>query len=243
MRLPLAKSSPPAGNAGAKFEIEETRMSKIDDLAATVAALEERIVALESKGTTTARKVIPAPQVEEGARILTGLEAGMPQLVLPTDDEYRAMRHIVDGLYPHLKFAAQNPRYEEQDAAEDFAGFKTAFAYLATLARTETLGQKYAVAWWKDGAEAWAREMRLPATIPGRAFVAALVAHADIAFTDLRDYPIFGLAVGDHGRRYLQQWRSVLATGRVLAPVPKPGPRPAVPSPTQLLIVGAPHAA
>jgi hypothetical protein len=103
------------------------------------------------------------------------------------------------------------------------------------LPRTDQLAHRYAPTWWLTGAEAWARDYALPSTILGRAFIAAIVAHGDIPFTDLADYPIFGLAVvGGPGRQYAERWRDVLANRHVSRPTQKPGPRAAAPSPVRV---------
>jgi hypothetical protein len=214
-------------------------VSTVAALAAEVAELRAEVAELRSRleAALPARRVIPAAPIEEARAILTYPGVAAPR-GLPSDAELMELRRIVNLAHPKLAFVATGPRFADIEEREDVAGFRTAFAYLATLARVEKpLATKYATSWWLTGAEGWARDVGLPTTIPGRAFIAALVAHGDIAFTALDDYPVFGLAVGDHGRRYAQRWRDVLA-GHLPEAVAKPGPPPAPPSPSQLLLVG-----
>jgi hypothetical protein len=217
-------------------------MPTVAELSAEIAGLAEenrelraRVASLET--APPLRRVIPAAPIEEARAILTYPGVAAPR-GLPSDAELMELRRVVNLAYPRFAFTPSGPKWAAIEEREDVAGFRTAFAYLATLARVEKpLATKYATSWWITGCEAWARDVSLPTTIPGRAFIAALVAHGDIAFTALDDYPVFGLAAGDHGRRYAQRWREVLA-GRVPEAIPKPGPRPAPPSPSQLIMVG-----
>jgi hypothetical protein len=211
-------------------------MTQIDELTASVAALAARVAALERGAAPP--KIILAPE-EDGVRILTGRAAsGESRLLLPSDEELRRLREIVAAAYPHLAFRPRNERYATADEAEDHRGFASAFAWLAEQARSDQLDTRKATGWYVDGANNQLRDRGLSAEISGRTFVAALVAHGDIPFTALDDYPVFGLTHFGAGRPYSQKWREVLALGKILAPVAKPGPRPAPPSPTQLLIVG-----
>jgi hypothetical protein len=183
--------------------------------------MEQRIAALESElAALKAAKAPPArPVEEEGVRILAGRAAGAPHLVLPSDKEFRALRDIVGKHYAFLNFVPRDQRYVDSDEAEDFAGFKVAFEYLAGLERTEKIAEQYGTNWWRDAAEGWARDMGLPSSIPNPAFLAAVVAHNDIVFTDLASYSSFGLGRTDSGKRYSQAWRQLLSSGKVLQPV------------------------
>jgi hypothetical protein len=217
-------------------------MSKIDQLAATVAAQGAEIAALRAQLAAAqppapARKIIPARVEEEGLRILVGRDAGEPYVALPSAAELRRLRAIVDEAYPALMFVPRNQRYAASDAAEDWRGFVAAFHRLAQLGRSDKLAASKAVSWHVDDA-ATAMKTGDGADINGRNFIAALVAHGDVAFTPLHDYPVFGLTFAGAGRRYSERWREVLATGRVLPTVAKPGPPAAPPSPVQISIGG-----
>jgi hypothetical protein len=182
--------------------------------------IEQRIAALEHElATLKAAKSPPARPVEDdGPRILTGRAAGAPRADLPTDKEFRALRDIVGKHYAFLNFVPRDARYANSDEAEDFAGFKVAFEYLAGLERTEKIAELYGTNWWRGEAEGWAHDMGLRTSIPNRAFLAAVVAHNDIGFTDLA-YPSFGIARSGSGKRYSQAWRQVLSSGNVLQPL------------------------
>jgi hypothetical protein len=185
--------------------------------------MEQRIAALESElAALKAPKSLPRKPIEEGARILMGPGViGMPNGAFPTAEEYRELREVVERHYPHLAFVARNQRYADEDMKEHVSGFRTAFAYLATLERLETLprADRYAT-WWVSCAEDWARSMGMPTGIPPRSFIAAVAAHGDILFSGLDNNATFGLRQGGgHGRRYGDAWRDVLRTGKLLTPV------------------------
>src|ERR1700722_14709636 len=129
---PHPRSSPPARNAAARMVETGTSMSKIDELSAPVAALTQRVAALESKPVAPPRKSLPAPRVEdEGASIFYPRSA----IALPTSAEFVELRRIVDDAFPTLRFVARNARFADADSAEDRSGFETAFRFLATVSR------------------------------------------------------------------------------------------------------------
>ena len=184
--------------------------------------MEKRIAALEAElAALKAPTALPKP-VEEGARVLMGPGAlGLPNLTLPTDEEHRKLREVVERHYPNLAFVARSQRFTHMDEEEHVSGFRTAFAYLATLERLETLprADRYAT-WWISSAEEWARSMGMRTGIPLRSFTAAVAAHGDILFSGLDNNATFGVRQGrDRGRRYGDAWRDVLRTGRLLPPV------------------------
>jgi len=150
--------------------------------------LEKRVAALEADvAALRAPKALPRKPIEEGVRILMGPGLiGMPRGAFPTDEEYRELREIVERHYPHLAFVARDRRFADQDREEHTAGFRTAFAYLATLERLSELlrADRYAT-WWTSGAEEWARSMGMRTGIPPRSFIAAVAAHGDILFSGL----------------------------------------------------------
>jgi hypothetical protein len=184
--------------------------------------VEKRIAALEAElAALKAPAALPRKPIEEGARVLMGPGAlGLPNLTLPTDEEYRKLREVVERHYPNLAFAARSQRFADMDENEHVSGFRTAFVYLATLERLETLprADRYA-SWWIGCAEEWARSVGMRTGISLRSFTAAVAAHGDILFSGLDNNATFGVREGSgSGRRYGDAWREVLRTGKLLAP-------------------------
>jgi hypothetical protein len=184
-----------------------------------IAALEAEVAELRAAKSPPTRK----PIEEEGARVLMGPGAlGLPTLTFPKAEEYSRLREIVEKSFPHLGFVARSQRFADMDEDEHVSGFRTAFAYLATLERLETLprADRYA-SWWIGCAEEWARSVGMRTGIPLRSFTAAVAAHGDILFSGLDNNATFGVRQGggDRGRRYGDAWRDVLRTGKLLAPV------------------------
>ena len=185
--------------------------------------LERRVAALEAEvAALKAPKALPRKPIEEGARVIMGPGViSMPEGAFPTNEEYRELREIVERHYPHLAFVARSERYADQDREEHIAGFRTAFMYLATLERLQTLprADRYAT-WWMGCAEDWAHSMGKRSGISLRGFSAALAAHGDILFSGLDNNATFGLRQSSgQGRRYGDAWRNVLRTGELLKPV------------------------
>jgi hypothetical protein len=213
---------------------------QIETLAATVAALEQRVAVLESRPAVQAPR---APRPVEPELRIEFLGTGQRWVVeIPPDDELQRLRATVDAAYPELAFRPRGERWADADAAADFHAFKIAFEYLATLSRIDALQTRYATSWWVSGAEGWARDIGRSAMITRAPFIAALLAHGDIRYSRL-DEPhsvAFGLAEGAAGRRYdPASWRRVLAGGGLLAPVPLPSNRtPAAPSPSRVFAAG-----
>ena len=86
----------------------------------------------------------------------------------------------------------------------------------------EQTDSKYALSWWIDNLEAWARANGMPGSICAEAILAACIASGDVAFTSPENWPHceFGLAAPHvSGRTANDAWRQLLAGGRLPEPV------------------------
>ena len=90
------------------------------------------------------------------------------------------------------------------------------------IGRAVAVDHKHTVSYWISAAEQILRELGgASETLSGLSFLAAALAHGDVFYNDVRDFPYvreFGLREYG-GRPATDAWRKVLATGKI----PEPG--------------------
>ena len=163
--------------------------------------------------------------------------APLRKVSLPSDDQFERLIGLVLARWPQLR-----PR-----AGEDWHGFvvqfRAAFRRVRYLGRQSKLDTLRGLGWWTDDCCSWLRDHPPSVvSISGNAFTAAILAQGNVAHTVGDNYPYdlaFGLLFAGGEVASEDQWREVLATGRLLEPSPSPFPA-TTPSPAhvQQLAVG-----
>jgi hypothetical protein len=147
------------------------------------------------------------------APLVTITTPPLPNVALPNEQQFDRLLETVLQRFPVLR-----PR---EDVADFNAQFRAAFKRLTHLGRREKVDTDRALTWWLDDCCEWCRrhQVNLP-WINGAAFVAAVLAHGDIAYTSLDEWPhvSLGLQFGGGGREPLGKWHTVLTSGQVLTP-------------------------
>jgi hypothetical protein len=203
--------------------------TELEQLKADHAALAERIRQLEGKAPPK-----PAPVIEEGARVFYPPPA-CGAFVMPTDAELRALIAVVLRAYPTLRPRERRGQDFEDAEREYFRGFKLAFRGLAAITRADAVSYREAATFWIDETENVLRLLGLSVDF-NDAWLAALIAHADIPFTDFTvdgGERAFGLRLGGGERMATDKWRKVLA-GEVPKPVPSRRLQDLRPSPARI---------
>jgi hypothetical protein len=163
------------------------------------------------------KSVIDMIGVVEPNRAESSVKISYPlrRVALPSADDLRRLLEIVSTHWPRL---------QRVDGAE----FIVAFHRIALLGRREKLDMDRGISFWTDDCRVWQQQHQVAPNIfiGGAAFMTAAIAHGDVAFTSPADFPhvSFGLQFAGGGRPSSDQWREVLATGRLLDPTPSPHP-------------------
>jgi hypothetical protein len=187
---------------------------RIAELEAALRDHDRRIAQLENELAQRQRPV--------GGAGIDVRELPSATFITPSETELRMLYNICCKTAPRL--APERP----EDCREHFEGFRTAFGYLATLSRTDTLDTSRMTSWWCDAAEQWSREHGRTATVRTPSFTVAALSHGDIghSFTAER-YPhdlFFGIALGG-SKPATDKWRR-LQIGLWLAATPIATPQP-----------------
>jgi hypothetical protein len=194
-------------------------MSEISNLKAQISALQDRLSALEPKPAAP-----PAAKYEEpGVKISTFVERG--QFEMPTAGQARQLLSLVLARYPALRLVGDN--ITERDREVELDRFLAAFFYLGHVDRRAggQLDVRGYPSWYCDVARDWLRSFggRLGEDVSPKTYIAAALAHADIAIASQDDFRSgygFGIAIvpiGSGGRKCNNAWK----VGRVclMAPV------------------------
>jgi hypothetical protein len=204
-------------------------------------AIERRLVALERENSDLraridalqlllGNKTAPPRRDEPQVRITN---PPLANVAMPNEQQFDRLLETVVQRFPVLR-----PR---EDVADFNAQFRAAFKRLTYLGRREKVDTNRALSWWCDDAREWCRRHRVnPSWINGAAFVAAALAHGDIAYTTLDEWPhvSLGLQFTGGGVPAKDWWHRVLA-GTLLDPVPSPYPKAAAsPARAQQLAMG-----
>ena len=138
-------------------------------------------------------------------------------LVMPSDDQMRALYAIVSKAHPKL---VREPHRGEWTQAP-FNDFAAAFVAMGNLGRTPQPDGKHSLGWWVDHAIFGAPGAKGQRAFGDAEFVLAALAHGDVPYRPYADgspwefglmpYTGQGTPAGD-------AWRRVLASGRISPP-------------------------
>lgn len=190
------------------------------------ASLERRIAALEAEAAELrallagGKATAPVPQTQHQDRevSISTHVIDAPRAPLPSEKELRALMALVLRSYPQLRTS--------KGTDEMFASFSSAFDALALVGRVAQPDAKRMPTWWIDHLHGLlhsaGRSGREPIIVP--TLVMAVLAHGDIAFYPLDRTPHdVSLGVGSYiGAPYCGAWRSVLSSGVLRRPIPRP---------------------
>jgi hypothetical protein len=170
-------------------------------------------------------KAAPKPPVEEeGTRI--SYPAPRSLFEMPDDAQLERLAQIVFTKFPTLR-PTFSGRWAQEDQLEFDRGFRSAFFALGHIERRVDVDHKRALSFWVQLCEDTCRALGRYASIPGSALVVAAVASGNIKYI-LADrmngiVPELGLCFGSNmGKLPGNEWRTVLATGRIIPPVTPP---------------------
>jgi hypothetical protein len=170
-------------------------------------------------------KSAPKPPIEEEGTRVSYL-APRSVFEMPTANQLAALKEVVYSKFPSLR-PKFDGRWASEDEAEFEKGYAAAFLALGYLERREQVDHKKALSYWAQLAEDACRALGRSASIPGSALMVAAVASGNVPYV-LADVangvvPVLGLYFGSNmGKLPGNEWRNVLATGRVLAPTVSP---------------------
>jgi hypothetical protein len=178
-----------------------------------LAAAQAELAAL--KGAGKPARVVSPPPADEGVRIsvlVPGVNNHLPSL-----DECRALHKIIVARHPRLDTFASE-RWRKDDDHFALEGFRAAFAYVLSLTQTEQPTTKFAMSWWIDGAQEWARTASVSGLI--RSLLPSIVATGSVPFSFdgsaniwLDPYRVRGKPVDQSG------WKRILSgSGDLLPP-------------------------
>jgi hypothetical protein len=193
---------------------------ELASLRETCASLEKQVAALKASKPPAEDQHSEARRVVEPRGVtITRMPDQNRAFVMPSGDELRRLDEIVIARYPQLATHLQPP-------GEAFDGFRSAFLRVGHLGR-DKLNDKLALVTWIDDAALWLRDNQVyPSRVTPRDFVCAVLAHGDVDFVPLDNFPLdcsaFGLRRDSTGRPATDGWRGVLATRRLRDPVPPP---------------------
>lgn len=193
-------------------------MSEIQELRDQVAALQQRIEALEPKKIDRAN----ASPTENEPRIIHLPPSS--SFVAPSEEQLRRLHAAVLAYNPRLE-RTYFGKFADLNKADDYRCFCKAFKRIGFLRRTEALNSKRFAAGWIDEADEWLR-LNDGGGRSGPGFLIAVIAHGDVRYSlydHLGNVPEFGLSTSE-GKHATDAWRKVL-NGEILAPIPgKYGP-------------------
>jgi hypothetical protein len=179
-----------------------------------IATLEEQVTKLQGKPAKAARK-----SVEPEVRIT--YPKPTTSFIMPSAAELKQLFEIASRRLDQLALPCDfSGRRAEEKADNFFREFFAGFRALGYIGRAEELNHKHAVTYWISTAEQIMRELGASETLSGLPFLAAALAHGDVLYNDVRDYPYvreFGLCEYG-GRPATDAWRKILAAGKTLEP-------------------------
>jgi hypothetical protein len=140
---------------------------------------------------------------------------------IPTAKEFDRLSEIVLRRYPQLAPRADREGFGSQ--------FRVAMQRLLHVGRKDRLDTQHGLEFWTDDCRDWQQQHRVAqgVFVGGAAIVVAIVACGDIPYAPLDRFPFdlgFGLVAYGGGRQSTDQWRHVLQSGALLAPMQSPYP-------------------
>lgn len=148
----------------------------------------------------------PRPSDDEGIVRITTLAPTAPGFIMPPDDEMVRLREIVLQHYPLLA------PHGKEDEADFHQAFVISFKALGFMSRAAAPDYSRDPCFWVDHASEVIGRLGIAGTLSLAPFTAALVAHGDIAHTEIRNYPFMSFALrrwGDGGGAR-DAWKAVL---------------------------------
>lgn len=189
-------------------------VDRIDRLEAENRALKAQLATMQGPAKPRAADLPSARAFEEPGASVTNLPIFSASFEMPTPKQFGELHLIVQGRYP--KFGIANIPPEE---------FRRAFIFTGNCVRLDVLAEDKTPSWWEDAGEEWLKKHSLPGAVYAAGVTAAILAHADIRFSDLHRWPFdskFGLALpGYQGRPATNKWKNLLNGGRLLEPFKK----------------------
>ncbi|WP_050626697.1 hypothetical protein [Bradyrhizobium viridifuturi] len=214
-------------------------------IAQRLAALEAEAAELRKllAGDATIAQVAQQQHHDPEVRIT---EIAEPLAPLPSTKQLETLYGIVlhhnPQLKPQRRWMPRDIELDYQDA--DFAEFTAAFTALAMMRRIPRPDTKRAPSYWLDILAERLRQAGRPGDLTTSALVAAALAHGDIAYRPLDDFPYgieLGLSIGGQGHPYNGAWRQILTT-RALDRAMMIETRARRPEVAQINIIGGNHA-
>ena len=144
---------------------------------------------------------------------VTPLATGKPE-DFPTRGQLDSLLNYVLATYPKLGVDADVPGFREH--------FERAFLALCYIRRRDGIDKQHTMSFWRDLGQDTLSSLKVPAKLELAPFVAAVIAHGDVAHTHPTHPQNFsmsaGLIFGGTGRAYSGVWRKVLEVGRLPEP-------------------------
>jgi hypothetical protein len=184
---------------------------RVAELEAQVAQLKTELAMLRPEGPNPPS----APYIEQGTVVtVTPLATGRPE-DFPTKGQLNSLLNYVLTAYPKLGVDADVTGFREH--------FERAFLALCYIRRRDGIDKQHTMSFWRDLGQDTLSSLKVPAKLELAPFVAAVIAHGDIAHTHPNHPQNFsmsaGLIFGGVGRAYNGVWKKVIEAGRVNAPV------------------------
>jgi hypothetical protein len=201
---------------------------KNDTVLDRISALESELAALKAQVAPPApAKIAPKPVEDEGTRV--SYPAPRSTFEMPTANQLAALKEVVFSKIPSL-LPTFSGRWAREDEAEFERGFRAAFLALGHIERRNEVDRKRALSYWTQHAEETCRALGRSASIPGTALMCAAIASGNVPYVlgDVANgvVPVLGLCFGSNmGKLPGNEWRNVLATGQILAPIAPSTPR------------------
>jgi hypothetical protein len=193
---------------------------RITELEIQVADLRARLAeATKPAPVPPAAPPKPKAVVEEGARVYT-VPASNPRFAMPTAGELKQLKAIVLRAVPGLAPQADRFGNVDDDAfSREFAIAVRAVA--AILSLRDSVDHSY-------GADHWVQIVNEQQRLTGRPSIDSAAFTAAVLALNVRHCvglasASFGLTWGSSGSLFVDQWRQVLANGRIRGPDPLPG--------------------
>lgn len=189
----------------------------------STSAVEQQAAAItaEIAAIKAGNKPVPPPPIDDRAGVHITQIVEPSSFVRPTEKELRCLYDIVLAKYPRLG-PRLSSRSADQEKEEYFDGFIWSFERLGYIGRLGAPDTRRYVNHWVEETKDWLRLHR-PAHRGniGAGFLAAVLAHGDIAYTvgDENRGVVWSIGVTPYGgKQATDAWKRVL-DGKLLTPV------------------------
>jgi len=194
----------------------------ISDLSRDVMSLKSTVATLQLQPQPVAPQpkptVISAADPREHGVQIRELVTRSPTFEIPSEAQTRQLLSIVSARHALFK-----PLGELE--------FHRAFLVVGELNRLPDgkLDTEHGLPWWSDTLEAFARKLSLPGSISYGAIVACCIAHGDIGFSSISNWPFIDLGIAPPmyaGRPTNNKWKLILGGATLPEPVAQPTRKP-----------------